>query len=212
MNISATTSYSSLFQTLTAKNNTRQTTDFAAQLAKNAVQVADRTITQTSTQTTLSSNSRLQTPFGELLLPNAESVAYLQQVANQQLEDLLKQNHIPQAPASLRYDETGALQLPADYPYANLFRNALEKNPEAARSLGNLNGLASQYAALKKISPLANALSQATTERESQQAMAQYGYLLNAESNHVDLLLQIGTDKKIRILADNESLLDNMKN
>lgn len=229
MNIHTSSSYSSTFSNSTSLKNTRATTDFAAYLAKSATTTpAIATTSPTSTanplktsnqqannhlaaytvpQQTSFDNSRLQTPFGELLLPNAENVAYLQNVANQTLTTLLQKYQIPQAPSSLRYDENGNLQLPSDYPYAATFRQALQENPKSEQLLNNLNGLASHYASLQKIAPLSDALAQARDENASRQVMARYGYLLDAKNHTVDITLEMGSDHKMRVFSDGRALL-----
>lgn len=230
MNIHTSSSYSSTFSNSTSLKNTRATTDFAAYLAKSATATpAIATTSPTSTanplktsnqqannhlaaytvpqQTSSDDNSRLQTPFGELLLPNAENVAYLQNVANQTLTTLLQKYQIPQAPSSLRYDENGNLQLPSDYPYAATFRQALQENPKSEQLLNNLNGLASHYASLQKIAPLSDALAQARDENASRQVMARYGYLLDAKNHTVDITLEMGSDHKMRVFSDGRALL-----
>lgn len=229
MNIHTSSSYSSTFSNSTSLKNTRATTDFAAYLAKSATttpaiattsptstanplktsnqQANDHLAAYTVPQQTSSDNSRLQTPFGELLLPNAENVAYLQNVANQTLTTLLQKYQIPQAPSSLRYDENGNLQLPSDYPYAATFRQALQENPKSEQLLNNLNGLASHYASLQKIAPLSDALAQARDENASRQVMARYGYLLDAKNHTVDITLEMGSDHKMRVFSDGRALL-----
>lgn len=68
-----------------------------------------------------------------LLAPTRNNIDALSRHVSAAMPELLARYGIPQAPASIAYDANGQMQLPADYPYAAQFRDAMAENPVLAR-------------------------------------------------------------------------------
>lgn len=139
-----------------------------------------------------------------LLLPTQRNIDALSAHLGETLPRFLADNQIPTAPASLRYDGAGKLQLPADYPYARELQNALQKNPAMARELSTLNALASQVGQLNRLIPFNQEYAAARTPGEAAAVVAKYSDLFSERRQPVDTELVLSPDGKPSMRGDGQ--------
>lgn len=141
-----------------------------------------------------------------LLLPTQRNIDALSAHLGETLPRFLADNNIPAAPASLRYDGAGKLQLPADYPYARELQNALQKNPATARELSTLNALASHVGQLNQLIPFNQEYAAARTPGEAAAVVAKYSYLFSERRQPVDTELVLSPEGKPSVRVDGQVL------
>lgn len=85
-----------------------------------------------------------------LLLPTQRNIDALSAHISARMPAFLAEHNIPAPPASITYDHAGKMVLPADYPHAAAFREALEAEPQLERQLRTTAALSSMQAALEE--------------------------------------------------------------
>lgn len=137
-----------------------------------------------------------------LLMPSEKNVRALQDHISKVFPDFLAANGIPEAPDSIRYDNSGNMVLPADYPYADELKAALEQDPAMARELSTANALASHLAALKELEPFHEEYAQAQSQAEIDAIIDKYSHLLSDNRSYPEIALMFSDDGKLSITAD----------
>lgn len=142
-----------------------------------------------------------------LLLPSEKNVQALQNHISKVFPDFLAANDIPEAPDNIRYNSSGNMVLPADYPYADELKAALKENPAMARELSTANALSSQLAALKELEPFHEEYAQAQNQAEIDAAIEKYSHLLNNNRSYPEIALMFSDDGKLSITANGTGLV-----
>lgn len=137
-----------------------------------------------------------------LLLPTQKNIDALTSHISATFPQFLAQNNIPFAPSSITYDREGKVQLPADYPYASEFKQALESNPTMARELSTVNALTSHLVEMKKSIPFQQEYAAATTQAEVDAVVAKYSYLFSANRHYDTIALQFSANGSLTLTAD----------
>ncbi|MDH4275800.1 MAG: hypothetical protein OEW08_12255 [Gammaproteobacteria bacterium] len=141
-----------------------------------------------------------------LLLPSQRNIDVLTAHASAKLKELLAQNNIPSAPASIKYDSEGNMQLPSDYPYASQFKQALDNNPPLAKNLRSINALASHWAEIKKRIPFHQEYAAASSQAEADAVVEKYSYLFSRNQHYSSIELHFSTNGLLSVTADGELL------
>jgi hypothetical protein len=118
----------------------------------------------------------------------------------------LADNGIPAPPASIAYDTMGQIQLPADYPYAAEFKQALESNPVMERTLRTTSALTSQMVEMNKSIPFQREYAAATSQAQIDAVVAKYQYLFSTNRHYDKIALNFTPDGILSITHDGKSL------
>lgn len=147
------------------------------------------------------------TELPPLMLPSPANIQALSDYVAQKMPGFLSANGIPQAPASISYDRNGELQLPADYPYAEQFKAALEKEPVLARSMQSAVALTSHHVEMQKVLPFHEEYAAAASSAEAAAVVAKYAWVFadNRPSAQIALHFSRG-GREISLTADGESI------
>ncbi len=149
------------------------------------------------------SNFRTDLP---LLLPTAANIQALGKSVDAHMGRFLAANNIPSAPASIRYNSEGQMELPADYPYAQQFKAALAQDTVLSHELNALNGISSQFSELEKLAPYTEALGQAKNEAEAAAVFARYSYLFAPGARASQIELSFSAQGQVQVRADGKTL------
>ena len=161
---------------------------------------------------TLDIDAYFQPPTGgftelpPLMLPSANNIKALSDHVSTRMPDFLARNGIPVAPASIGYDQSGELQLPADYPYAKAFKAALAEDPALARSMQSVAAMSSVHADLQKSLPFQEAYRAASSAAEVARVVAKYAWLFADNRPSPNIALEFSTDGKLTVSADGAPL------
>lgn len=139
-----------------------------------------------------------------VLLPSAANIQALSRHASDGVARMLADKGIPHPPASMSIDNAGRLQLPADYPYATQFRQALAERPALAREIDTINGLSTVMAEL-----------QATQARQDYTPTTALGagagnafrQQFPAPGRPPQISMVFGTDGRLTVTSDGKPLL-----
>ncbi len=142
-----------------------------------------------------------------LLMPTEGNVQALQDHISKVFPDFLAANNIPEAPDSIRYDSSGNMVLPANYPYADELKTALEANPAMAKELSTANALSSHLAALKELEPFHEEYAQAQNQAEIDAIIDKYSHLLSDNRSYPEIALMFSDEGKLSITADGRGLV-----
>ena len=162
---------------------------------------------------TLDIDAYFQPPTGgftelpPLMLPSANNIKALSDHVSTRMPDFLARNGIPVAPASIGYDQSGELQLPADYPYAKAFKAALAEDPALARSMQSVAAMSSVHADLQKSLPFQEAYRAASSAAEVARVVAKYAWLFADNRPSPNIALEFSTDGKLTVSADGAPVL-----
>jgi len=136
------------------------------------------------------------------LLPSQDNVDAITEHLSQKMPEFLKDNNIPEAPSTITYDTEGQIQLPADYPYATEFKQALEETPAMARELQTVNALASHVNEMNKLTPFNEEFSQAQSLAEQNLIVKKYQHLLNDNRESDTMILNFDSEGTLSITSD----------
>lgn len=142
----------------------------------------------------------------KLLLPNAQNIQALQDHLSKIFPDFLARHDIPEAPESIRYDQTGQLVLPADYPYADQLKQALAQEESIAYELRALNALSSHYAAIKELEPFHEAAAAATSQAELDALIEQFSHLLRDDRSYPSVELTLSSEGQVTATSEGNRL------
>lgn len=141
-----------------------------------------------------------------LLFPSADNVQTLSRDVSAKLGSILADSGIPAAPAKITYDAFGQMQLPADYAYANQFKQALEAKPAVERELRTVNALASHLASMQQSLPFIREYEAAGSQAAADAVAAKYSYLFNDQRPVPKIELDFSPDGKVTVMADGKPL------
>jgi len=142
-----------------------------------------------------------------LLMPSEKNVQALQDHISIVFPDFLAEHGIPKAPDSIRYDSSGNMILPADYPYTDELKAALEQNPAMARELSTANALSSHLAALKELEPFHEEYAKVQNQVEIDAVIDKYSHLLGDHRSYPEIALMFSNDGTLTITADGKGLV-----
>ncbi|PCJ01068.1 MAG: hypothetical protein COB14_04085 [Alphaproteobacteria bacterium] len=114
-----------------------------------------------------------------LLTPSANNIDALSKHASTKLQNLLTEYGIPEGPDKITYDTAGNIKFPADYPYADELKQALQENDGLARELSTIAALTSHLAGMQ-------AAAQGT----------------NSHNNYIDITLNFSANGEINVTAN----------
>lgn len=140
-----------------------------------------------------------------VLLPSAANIQALSRHASDGVARALADKGIPSPPASMSIDSAGRLQLPADYPYATQFRQALAERPALARQIDTVNGLSTVVAELQATE--AQQGYTATTALAGGDGSALRSRLPSTSSRPPQINLVFGADGRLTVTADGKPLV-----
>jgi hypothetical protein len=141
-----------------------------------------------------------------LLLPSQKNIKALSDYISAHMPGFLADNGIPAPPASIAYDTMGQIQLPADYPYAAEFKQALESNPVMERTLRTTSALTSQMVEMNKSIPFQREYAAATSQAQIDAVVAKYQYLFSTNRHYDKIALNFTPDGILSITHDGKSL------
>ena len=141
-----------------------------------------------------------------LLMPSQKNIDALSGYISGHMADFLAQNGIPTPPASITYDNQGEIQLPADYPYAAQFKQALQDNPVMDRALRTTNALTSHLVEMNKSLPFQEEYRAARSQAEIEAVIAKYQYLFSNNRHYDTIALNFTKDGGLSITHDGKPL------
>ncbi len=140
-----------------------------------------------------------------LLMPTENNLRALSQHIAKRLPDALKAYGIPSAPAYVRYDSSGQLVLPDNYPYADKFKAMLNEQPALSRQLSALNGLTSHLVELRKVEPFQREYAAANTQAEIDAVLKKYSYLFSGQRTYSMITITLsGNGAAVGLSADDK--------
>ena len=141
-----------------------------------------------------------------LLLPTRNNIDALSQHISAAMPQFLAKHGIPSAPASVGYDNQGQIQLPADYPYAEKFKQALADEPAMAREMSTVNALTSHMMAMEKSLAFQQEYAAASTKAEIDAVVAKYGELLSGHQRPATIALHFSATGGMSLTADGKPI------
>ena len=152
-----------------------------------------------------SGSKSLRDSLPPLLLPTRNNIAALTSHISDVMPQFLAQNNIPSAPASMTYDNRGEIQLPADYAYADEFKEALENNPTLERELSTVNALTSHLAGIERAAAFQEEYA-AASQAQVDAIVAKYSGLFSGNKQHDDITLQFSPSGSLSLTVNGEAL------
>ena len=141
-----------------------------------------------------------------LLMPTQQNIAALAKDVSAKMPGFLSAHGIPSAPASITYDNMGQIQLPADYPYADAFKQALADQPSMERELRTTAALTSSMVEMNKSMPFQQEYLAANSRAEADAVVAKYSYLFS-NNQHADLIaLNFAANGALSLTHDGQPL------
>lgn len=141
-----------------------------------------------------------------LLMPSQKNIDALSAHVTASMGQFLAENGIPSPPASITYDSAGQIQLPAGYPYADAFKQALADHPAMERELRTVAALSSSAVGMNKSLAFQEKYTTASSPAELAAVMAKCRDLFSGNP-HVDSIALNFTDTgALSITHDGKSL------
>ena len=141
-----------------------------------------------------------------LLMPTQQNIAALAKDVSAKMPGFLSAHGIPSAPASVTYGNMGQIQLPADYPYADAFKQALADQPSMERELRTTAALTSSMVEMNKSMPFQQEYLAANSRAEADAVVAKYSYLFS-NNQHADLIaLNFAANGALSLTHDGQAL------
>jgi hypothetical protein len=144
--------------------------------------------------------------FAPLLLPNPKTIDTLTRHIAANFPGFLAENNIPSPPSSITYDNEGKMQLPADYPYAAEFKQALADNPQMDRELRTVNALTSHLVEMKKSIPFNEEYAAAPSQAAADAVVAKYSYLFSNNRHYDAIALNFSANGELSLTHDGKPL------
>jgi hypothetical protein len=141
-----------------------------------------------------------------LLLPSQKNIEALSNYLSAHMPGFLADKGIPTPPASMTYDSMGQIELPADYPYAAEFKQALKDNPAMERALRTTSALTSHVVEMNKSISFQREYAAATSQTQIDAVVAKYHYLFSANRHYDSIALNFTTDGILSITHDGKPL------
>ena len=105
----------------------------------------------------------------------------------------------------MRYDSSGQLVLPDNYPYADKFKAMLNEQPALSRQLSTLNGLTSHLVELRKVEPFQREYAAANTQAEIDAVLKKYSYLFSGQRTYSMITITLsGNGAAVGLSADDK--------
>ena len=139
-----------------------------------------------------------------LLMPSKNNIEALKSYASDEFKTMMADYGIPEAPSKISYDAEGEIQFPADYPYTDKVKNALDENPALERAMRTASALTSHYVAIQERMPFIEAMNNAQSQAVIDMLIAKYSHLLNDNHDYQDIALAFSKDGDMSITADNK--------
>lgn len=141
-----------------------------------------------------------------LLAPTRRNIDTLSQHVAQRMPGFLAEHGIPVPPGRITYDSQGRIELPADYPHADAFRQALATDPTMERALRTTAALTSQKVEMDKVLPFSREYAAAPSQAAADAVVAKYRSLFS-DHRHVDTIaLNFTADGALRLTHDDRPL------
>lgn len=141
-----------------------------------------------------------------LLMPSEQNIEALRSHISAAMPAFLARNGIPAAPASIGYDRMGQPQLPADYAYAEEFKQALAKEPTLARKLSTVNALTSHMVEMKKSLSFMAEYAAANSQAEVAAVVAKYHYLFADNRPTDEIALHFSAGGELSLTANGKPI------
>lgn len=138
-----------------------------------------------------------------LLMPSKRNIDAISRHLSAAMPEFLARHGIPTPPSSITYDNQGKIQLPADYPYATQFEQALEKEPAMARALSAVHALTSHWVEIQKSIPFQQEYAAASSQAEIDAILAKYRYLFSDNCPCDTIALNFSTSGQLTLTANN---------
>ena len=139
-----------------------------------------------------------------LLLPTPRNIAALREHVSAAMPQFLAQHGISAAPASIEYDNSGQMILPADYADAAAFRQALADTPALDRELRTSAALSSHLVEMNKSLAFQQEYAAASGPAAVQQVLAKYAWLFAEQRSYSTITLQFAANGQLSIVADGQ--------
>jgi hypothetical protein len=141
-----------------------------------------------------------------LLMPSQKNIDALSNYISSHMAGFLADNGIPSPPASISYDNRGQIQLPADYAYADEFKQALEDNPVMDRVLSTTSALSSTMVEMNKSIPFQCEYAAATSQAQINAVVAKYSHLFSSNRSYDSIALNFTAEGTLSITHNGKSL------
>ena len=141
-----------------------------------------------------------------LLMPSQQNVDTLTAHISKVFPEFLADNNIPLAPKEISYDNQGQLQLPADYPYADELRAALNDNPSMARQLSTVNALTSHVVEMRKSIPFQEEYAAASSQAEANAVIEKYSHLFWGNRRNDSIALSFSENGSLTMTANGKNV------
>jgi len=142
-----------------------------------------------------------QKPFAELpplLMPSQRNIDALSTHVSNVFPKFLSDHGISSAPASISYDSMGQAVFPADYPYTDQLKKALDETPSMARKLMAVVGMTDAKNALDEGVKFQREYTDAQSPNALGAVIAKYGSLLSGQSSTSPVSLLFSEDGHMR--------------
>lgn len=140
-----------------------------------------------------------------ILLPSRENIDALTSHISDVMPQFLAQNNIPSAPSSITYDNRGEMQLPADYAYADEFKEALANNPTLEREMRTVNALTSHMVGMERALAFQKEYAGASQD-EVDAIVAKYSDLFSDNKQQNDIALRFSPAGSLSLTVNGEAL------
>ncbi len=136
-----------------------------------------------------------------LLMPTQDNIDALAKHLSAVFPKFLSDNGIPYAPSSISYDREGQPEFPADYPYGDALKKALEDTPAMAKEIATTYALADTKAALDDAMKFQQEYRQASNQKAIEAVIARYADLLAGSNQSPMINMGFTSDGQVRIAA-----------
>jgi hypothetical protein len=141
-----------------------------------------------------------------LLMPTQENIDALSKHLSAVFPKFLADNGIPYAPPSISYNNEGQPEFPADYPYGEPLKKALQDTPSMAKEIATTYALADTKAALDDAMTFQQEYRQASSQNAVQSVIAKYADLLAGSNRSSLIAMGFTPDGQISIAAAGQTL------
>ncbi|MBC3876453.1 hypothetical protein H8K38_01395 [Undibacterium sp. FT79W] len=142
-----------------------------------------------------------QKPLAELpplLMPSQQNIDVLSTHISNVFPKFLSDHGISSAPASISYDSMGQAVFPADYPYTEQLKKALDDTPSMARKLMTVVGMTDAKNALDEGVKFQQEYTNAQSQNALGAVIAKYGSLLSGQSSTSPVSLLFSEDGRMQ--------------
>lgn len=141
-----------------------------------------------------------------LLAPSPQNIKALSNFISEQMPGFLADHGIPTPPASISYDSRGQIQLPANYPHAAEFKQALQDSPVMDRALRTTSALTSAMVGMQRSMPFQEEYAAATSQAEIDAVVAKYQHLFSNQRQYDSIDLNFTAEGALSITQNGRPL------